>query len=298
MAEFASQQTILVIDDQKPIHQILSTLLSDIADIEQTYDGHSGIAAAIKNQPDLILLDISIPELDGYEVCRRLKQDPETMNIPVIFITGKESSDDEERGLKLGALDFIRKPLYPSIVRFRVTNVLRLQQINRELERLASTDPLTGANNRRQFMTVGQNELLRSRRYSHLFSVLMLDIDFFKIVNDKHGHGIGDEALMVAVKTFLQALRAEDTLGRIGGEEFAAILPETDLKNATVLAERLRVAIAAASLETPDGPLQFTVSIGVSEIEADDADIHQVLERADKMLYKAKENGRNCVVSG
>ncbi len=298
MNEHSSQQTVLVIDDEKPVRQVLSTLLSDLADVALADSGESGLALANALIPDLILLDISMPEMDGFEVCRQLKQAPEVSHIPVIFITGKEGADDEERGLKLGAVDFIRKPLYPSIVRFRVTNVLRMQQINRELERLASTDPLTGANNRRQFMTVGQNELLRSRRYKHPLSILMLDIDHFKAINDKFGHGIGDDALKAAVRTFLHALRAEDTLGRIGGEEFAAVLPETDIKNAGILAERLRDAISKVKIDTPEGDLTFTVSIGASEITPDDDDILLVLERADKLLYEAKESGRNRVICG
>jgi diguanylate cyclase (GGDEF)-like protein len=297
-ASSAAPQRILIIDDEKSVRQVLSTFLSDLADVELAVSGEEGLAFARENPPDIILLDIALPEMDGYEVCKQLKQAPETSRIPVIFITGKDSSDDEERGLELGAVDFIVKPLYPSIVRFRVTNVLRLRQINRELEHLAATDPLTGANNRRQFMQVTQNELLRSRRYEHPLTILMIDIDHFKSINDEYGHGTGDEALKMAVGIFQHALRAEDTLGRIGGEEFAAVLPETDIRNAVVLAERLREAISKEELDTPDGKLSFTVSIGASEINADDEDVQEILKRADELLYKAKESGRNCVVYG
>ena len=147
-------------------------------------------------------------------------------------------------------------------------------------------------------MQVTQNELLRSRRYEHPLTILMIDIDHFKSINDEYGHGTGDEALKMAVGIFQHALRAEDTLGRIGGEEFAAVLPETDIRNAVVLAERLREAISKEELDTPDGKLSFTVSIGASEINADDEDVQEILKRADELLYKAKESGRNCVVYG
>jgi len=290
-----AQETILIVDDEKTIRTVLSCFLNDIANVHTASDGKMAVAAAVELMPNLILLDISMPDMDGYEVCRRLKEIPQTSQIPIIFITGNDSSDDEERGLAMGAVDFIKKPCSPSVVRFRVTNVLRLHQIQRELEHLAATDPLTGTNNRRQFMMVGQTEFLRSRRYKNPLSILMMDIDDFKSINDNYGHGTGDEALKMAVNTFTSALRAEDTLGRLGGEEFAALLPESGIESACVLAERLRAAIGAAVLDTSEGSVSFTVSIGVSELKDDDDDILSVLGRADKLLYAAKENGRDRV---
>ncbi len=292
-----STQKILVVDDENLIRQLMSALLASYGDVTVVESGAEALEWAEREQPDLIVLDVQMPEMDGYEVCRRLKENEATSSIPVVFLTANSTNEDEERGLEIGATDFIRKPISPQIVRTRASNILKLQAATRQLELLASTDPLTGAFNRRHFMETGNNELLRSNRYNHAFTVLMLDIDHFKAVNDIHGHNIGDAALKETVRVIEETLRGEDTLGRIGGEEFAVLLPETSVDPATLLAERIRIAISEIVVETPTGPLTFTMSIGMTEGRKSDENIDLLLKRADEGLYMAKEQGRNRVIT-
>lgn len=297
MTETEPKQKILIVDDENLIRQLMTALLAGFGDIETAESGTEGLEKAASFEPDVIVLDVQMPDMDGYEVCQRLKSDENTAGIPVVFLTANSSNEDEERGLEIGATDFIRKPISPQIVRTRVSNILKLQSATRQLEMLASTDSLTGAYNRRHFMVTGTNELLRSNRYKHPFTVLMLDIDHFKIVNDTHGHNIGDEALKETVRVIGDTLRAEDTLGRLGGEEFAVLLPETDSDRAVLLAERIRDAISKIVIETPTDPLSFTMSIGLTEVREGDASIDDVLKRADEALYQAKEQGRDRVIT-
>lgn len=172
-----------------------------------------------------------------------------------------------------------------------------LRRNEERLERLATTDPLTGANNRRSFFEQGEKELHRARRHKRPLSLMMVDIDHFKRVNDTHGHAIGDEVLKRLVSKCNDTLRTQDILGRFGGEEFAAVLPEVGLASATKAAERLRRALEDLEVETSEGTLKFTVSIGVSECRYDDESLETALARADKALYSAKESGRNRVVA-
>jgi len=290
-------QKILVVDDESLMRQLLSALLSEFGTVELAETGEEALQKAASLKPDLIVLDVQMPGMDGYEVCRRLKANEETSAIPVAFLTASTSNEDEEHGLEIGAVDFIRKPISAQIVRTRASNILKLQAATRKLELLASTDSLTGAFNRRHFMETGNNEIRRSERYDHPFTVLMLDIDHFKAVNDTHGHGVGDDALKKTVEVIQQTLRGEDTLGRLGGEEFAVLLPETNMSRAALLAERIRFAISEIIIDTPTGPLTFTMSIGVSQGTEGDTKIDDVLKRADAGLYKAKEQGRNQVVA-
>ena len=167
---------------------------------------------------------------------------------------------------------------------------------NRELERLATTDPLTGVFNRRYFMDFATQELLRSQRYSHLFSVIQMDIDHFKKINDAHGHAVGDEVLKAFTGTCQEILRECDVLGRVGGEEFSIVLPETEKAGALVVAERIRQTIADLKVYADERTVHFTVSIGIASLRPNDAGLDAVLRRADEALYLAKNGGRNKVV--
>lgn len=296
MFNLEQDQTILVVDDDDNIRQFLSLLLAELGKVELAGSGDEALQKVEKIKPDMILLDVQMPDMDGYEVCRRLKANENTSHIAVIFLTASSAIEDEERGLDIGATDFIPKPISPKIVRARASNILKLCAATRNLEKLASTDPLTGAYNRRHFMHAGNTELHRSKRHKHSSAVLMLDIDHFKAVNDTFGHSIGDVALKETVRIIHKVLRREDTLGRLGGEEFAVILPETDLPGAALVAEKIRAAIAQIVIDTSSDPLSFTMSIGVSEGVEDDDCIEDALTRADKALYEAKQQGRNQVV--
>ena len=296
---------ILVVDDAPENVMLLSLILKDLGSVSSALSGREAIDKALENPPDLILLDIQMPELDGYDVINALKGDPRTENVPVIFVTGLSDDGDEEKGLKLGAIDYITKPYKPTVVTARVRNHLRLREyavrlehMNEELERLATTDALTSAFNRRYFMSKLEDEVERVRRYKHPSSLLMIDVDHFKRINDTYGHDVGDTVLVHLVKLLEGQVRQLDTLARIGGEEFAILLPETGQQEALVSAERLLGAVRAASVDAAGNKLKFTISIGCTEFGAECPKVEGILKTADLALYDAKESGRDRVVVG
>lgn len=298
-----SRPTILIVDDMKENIVFLSRLLKDQADIIFAADGKSALEKAASQQPTLILLDISMPEMDGFEVLKQLKASSLTADIPVIFVTGIPDTDTEEKGLNMGAIDYITKPFAPSVVKARVRNQLRLYRLNHELittnaelTRMAMTDPLTGIFNRRHFMNATVNELQRFHRNSHPVGMVILDIDNFKHINDEFGHDTGDRVLVHTAATCKTLLRINDVFGRIGGEEFTVLLPETPLEEASTIAERLRELICNSPLELSSGQLSYTASFGVTKLHTGDQSSEQALKRADLALYRAKANGRNNVV--
>jgi diguanylate cyclase (GGDEF)-like protein len=258
-------------------------------------DGNDALTIAEKHQPDLVLLDVMMPGMDGYEICRRLKASPNTREARVMFVTGADAESDEEKGLALGAIDYITKPFAPAIVRARVQNQLLLIHAYGELRRLAVTDPLTGVANRRRLMEVGASELARCGRAVETLSVLMIDIDHFKRVNDTWGHAAGDAVIQQIANIAAEKVRVSDTVGRLGGEEFAIVLPTAALAGA---AERLRHVIETSPVGWQGSTIPVTVSIGVAERNwVADADFSAILNRADIALYQAKESGRNRVLT-
>jgi diguanylate cyclase (GGDEF)-like protein len=297
------QQTILIIDDAKENIIVLSRLLKSQGNIMFAQSGEEGLRLALQSAPDLILLDISMPGMDGFEVLMQLKQAQATLDIPVIFITGIPDSDTEEKGLTLGAVDYITKPFAPAVVKARVRHQLNLRRLtlelkaaNEQLTLLAMTDPLTGAHNRRYFIDMLKNELPRARRYNRPACVIMFDIDRFKSINDSFGHDIGDQVIIEVVKISTDLLRKNDVFSRFGGEEFIILLPETTLELATTIAERLCAKIANTPIRIPQKNLVFTVSAGVTQVEAHDDTLEEIIRRADTALYQAKQQGRNRVV--
>lgn len=298
------RQQVLIIDDAAPNLLILSNLLADEADILTATSGAAGIEIAETQAPDLILLDVSMPGMDGYEVCRRLKADARTQEIPIVFVTARTGDMDEEKGLSLGAIDYIAKPFSPGIVLARVRNHLALQMAhrdlraaNQELTRLATTDFLTGVWNRRHFMELGEVEVARVRRNGRGFGAVMIDVDHFKSVNDTYGHDVGDSVLRTLAEACVDRLRTVDIVGRMGGEEFALILPETDPFGSKLTVERLREHLAHLSVPIPSGTLNFTVSAGVTSVVEPGDSIEAALKRADQALYEAKGSGRNRTIS-
>ncbi|MBO6562118.1 MAG: diguanylate cyclase [Nisaea sp.] len=295
---------ILVVDDAPENVMLLGLILKDQGTVTTATSGRQAIDIALENQPDLILLDIQMPDLDGYDVIRVLKEDDRTKNVPVIFVTGLSDESDEEKGLELGAIDYITKPYKPAVVLARVRNhlrlreyALRLEQLNEKLELLATTDPLTSAHNRRYFMSKLQDELERVARYNRPSSVLMLDIDHFKSINDTYGHDVGDAVLVELVKVLGEKVRHLDTVARLGGEEFAILLPETNEAAAKVSAVRLLDAVRAITVDAAGKTLKFTVSIGCAEFDGECGGVENILKSADLALYEAKHSGRDRVVT-
>jgi diguanylate cyclase (GGDEF)-like protein len=305
MIDVPPKATLLVVDDAPGNIRVLRNLLKDEARVFFATSGRDALATARSEQPDLILLDVLMPEMDGYEVCHALKTDPATREIPVIFVTGLTESTDETRGLEAGAIDYITKPFVPAVVRMRVRNHLALRRattelhiLNSQLRRLATTDALTGVSNRRHFFEQVSEEVLRMRRYHHCAALFMLDLDHFKRLNDTWGHDIGDRALTETSHTVRQALRTHDLFGRLGGEEFAGFLPETELPQAVMVCERLRDLVQSIQVPTPGEPVRLSASIGVVSIDPEKELPETALKRADQAMYAAKEAGRNRVVRG
>lgn len=295
-----TKQLILLVDDVPKNLQILgNTLKSDDLTVAFATNGKKALEYVQKKQPDLILLDIMMPDMDGYEVCKRLKEDAQTMHIPIIFITAMSDADDEYRGFELGGADYITKPFNPRLVRARVESQLRLKRKTDLLEKLSSIDGLTEIPNRRQFDETLSNEWARARRAQSNISLILIDIDFFKQYNDHYGHAAGDKCLQKVAKTLKHSLkRPADFVARYGGEEFVVILSEIDHQSALMMANKLNESIF--QLELPHGASQvseyLTISLGIATtIPQDDQRHESLLETADKYLYEAKSSGRNQV---
>ncbi|MGB0681252.1 MAG: diguanylate cyclase domain-containing protein [Magnetovibrionaceae bacterium] len=293
-----AQATILIVDDETTNIEILAESLGDDYDLLVATSGKDCLDIAAAQTPDLILLDIMMPMMDGFEVCRILKEDPVTRPIPVIFVTAMTSVDQEAKGLEIGAIDYITKPVSPPVVVARVRNHLELKRIRDELENLAATDGLTGIPNRRTFDQHLAKEVARANRSGDPLSVLLLDVDFFKPFNDTYGHGTGDICLRKVAGVLTGAIgRAPDLAARVGGEEFACLLPECDQDGAQEVAERIRLNIQKLGIEHKGSLVSdvVTASIGAVTDNGKELDPADLLARADKALYTAKETGRNRV---
>lgn len=292
---------ILLVDDAPTNIQMLNETLKDGYHLFFATNGKDALRIAAESLPDLILLDVIMPEMDGYEVCRALKADPSLRNIPIIFITAMNQQEDEAIGLELGAVDYITKPFNPTIVRLRIRNQIELKRQRDLLARLSHLDGLTGIPNRRALDDIMEREWRRGTRSLKPLSLLMLDIDHFKAYNDSCGHLAGDDCLRTVAQTLKSPLgRAADIVGRYGGEEFLAILPETDAAGARVVAEEIRTAVSNLALAHPASPQgsTITVSIGIATAVAHREQFHTcLLDAADRALYQAKLEGRNRVVA-
>lgn len=319
---------ILVVDDSATNLKVVGRILND-AGYETTFatQGRQVMQRVEQAQPDLILLDLMMPDISGIMVCEQLQAHPDYHNIPVIFLTASQAQEHVLEAFQIGAVDYVTKPFQRLELLARIkTHLLlkhmtdQLKQTSQELkialekaERLSQIDPLTNISNRRYFFEQAELEYVRSQRYDLVFSVLMVDIDHFKAINDGYGHQIGDQVISGVAQTLANTLRQVDLIGRYGGEEFALLLPETPLMAAALVGERLRQRVANLSFpvklrnanlvklntnqlsqvhEVAD-TLQVTISIGAAEYRKTDSSIDDALERADQALYQAKANGRN-----
>jgi len=295
---------ILIVDDTDTNIEILSELLGDEYEVMATLDGEFALEIANDDMPDLILLDIMMPVMDGYEVCKRLKENPKTKNIPVIFITAKTDEESIEKAYDVGGIDYVTKPFKPKELLARVKTQLELRKLihdlevsHSELQLLASTDPMTKLYNRRYFTEVSKNIFDLAKRNRTKLSAVIIDIDKFKNINDTYGHKVGDDVIIELALLLKELNRQSDIVSRWGGEEFVILLPDTDIDGAMIIAHRLREKVETLVVEiNSELSLQFTISIGVSQVDTDnDIDVEASVVRADKALYKAKNSGRNRV---
>ena len=289
--------TLLIVDDEKQNRLLLTELFGTTYKIIQAKNGVQALEKARQHRPDLILLDVLMPEMDGMGVLRELKRDDATRLIPVIFITALSSATDEENGLNLGAVDYISKPFHPPIVRVRVRNQLQLVHQQRLLEQLASLDGLTGIPNRRQFDATLLKEWHRCQRNQQPLSLIVADVDFFKKYNDALGHAAGDRVLQEVAATLRQAARRPgDLVARYGGEEFVLLLPETNATGAQALAEGLHQLLHSKAFAHPNSSLGpwLTMSMGGNTIVPSTTALDpEFFALADAALYRAKYGGRN-----
>jgi diguanylate cyclase (GGDEF)-like protein len=294
------QSRILIIDDNAASIRLLSGMLKDFGRIFFATSGKAGIEMAREQQPHLILLDVEMPVLNGYEVCRLLKQDPETERASIIIVTGHSGMESEIQALEAGAVDFITKPLNHPVVRARVQSQLKLQHQATALQRLANKDGLTGLFNRRYFDQLIEMEFLRHRRQNMSLGLALLDVDHFKAFNDGYGHLEGDACLKKITETLEAGLkRPGEVVARFGGEEFVVLFPHTTLddvsKNGDWLCQTVR------ELKYPHqfspGEHVVTISVGVSALVPNEVNsVRDLIDSADKALCQAKSEGRNRVI--
>ena len=288
---------LLVVDDQPINIQVLYKVFFADHQVLMATSGAQALETCRIMQPDLVLLDVEMPEMHGHELCRRLKDDIATRDIPVIFVTAHSDEAAETRGLDAGAVDFISKPINPRIVRARVRTHLTLKYQSDLLRHWVYIDSLTGVPNRRQFDESLTVEWGRATRQGTALSVVLLDVDFFKRYNDHYGHQAGDACLQRVAATLKGSLkRPGDLIARYGGEEFVCLLPDTDLSGALQLAEQLGQQVLAQQIEhaASDVAPVLTVSLGVcSKSAGPDGSPAEFLREADAQLYLAKAGGRN-----
>jgi diguanylate cyclase (GGDEF)-like protein len=290
---------LLVVDDQAVNIQTLYRVFADECQVLMAKNATAALEVCDEHLPDLILLDVMMPGMDGYELCRRLKADDRTRDIPVIFVTSQSDEAAESRGLDVGAVDFISKPINARIVKARVKTHLTLKAQSDLLRSWVYIDGLTGVHNRRHFDEALAREWSRALRRGSVLSVVLLDVDHFKRYNDLYGHPAGDECLRrIATEMARYIKRPADLVARYGGEEFACILPDTGHEGAMLFASQLGARIRELGIAhaASDTDAVVTVSLGVSTTLATaDQSAENLLELADTQLYEAKRQGRNRV---
>ncbi|GGC65649.1 diguanylate cyclase [Undibacterium terreum] len=288
---------ILIIDDSVAAIRMLSGMLKDLGQIIFATSGEAGIQLARERKPHLILLDVEMPSMDGYEVCRLLKIDAETSGASVIFVTGSSSMESEVRALEAGAVDFITKPLNPPVVRARVRTHLKLQLHALATIQLANRDGLTGLYNRRYLDEILEKEFQRHLRQGLPLGLALIDIDHFKAYNDGYGHQEGDSCLR-KVATALNTLtkRPGEIVARYGGEEFVVVLPYTSIQDAGKYGDWICEQIFYLNIEHNYSECAkiVTISVGINSVIPNNRNsVQQLVKGADEGLYLAKSAGRN-----
>ena len=294
-------ETLLVIDDSGTVRRLLGNILDRQYRVLTAGTGEEGLAMALEHTPDLILLDVMMPGLDGFAVCTRLKADSRTREIPVLFLTVLSGEGDEMRALEAGGIDFIPKPISHAVLCARVRNQLALKRTQDKLRNLSLLDGLTGIANRRRFDQYLELEWQRCSRNAQPLSLVMGDVDYFKAYNDGYGHGQGDECLRQVAHIFTLALRRPaDLAARYGGEEFVCILPETEAEGTRIVAEQIMAGMTRLGLPHAFSAAaeRVTVSVGVATAlrPLPGQSSRHLMEEVDRRLYEAKRQGRNRIV--
>ncbi|MBC8284681.1 MAG: PleD family two-component system response regulator [Nitrospinae bacterium] len=301
--------TVLIVDDTPANIGVLSkTLKPQGYEIAIAPSGDIALKILPKVMPDLILLDVMMPGIDGFETCRQIKENETLKDIPIIFVTAKTDMEDILKGFSLGGVDYITKPFYREVVLARVQAHLRVKKLidtlehhQKHLEELATHDGLTGLNNRRSFDDFLDREWKRSIREKANMSLIMIDIDFFKKFNDVYGHQAGDDCLKKVATALTENLfRPSDFVARYGGEEFVVVLPGTDEKGALKLAEPLRDSVEKLNIEHAQSEVGncVTISLGlITALASSKLSLEETIKQADELLYQAKNEGRNRVKS-
>jgi diguanylate cyclase (GGDEF)-like protein len=298
----SEKPTLLLVDDDTENMEILASLLRQEYDVLSANSGQQAISTIGQERIDLVLLDVYMPSSNGYEVCERLKASRATVNIPVIFVTACVGIEDEIRGLRLGAADYVTKPVRLPVLRARIKSHLDLRRQMKALELASFTDGLTGLANRLQLNQILEREWLSMLRRQEPLSLILIDIDHFKLYNDCYGHLRGDEALVRVAHAIASCQRRpEDTIGRFGGEEFLVVLPNTGLRGAAQVAARMQQSVQYLQLPHARSPVAdiVTISLGVASHQQKGKrgdvplDVMSLLNEADQCLYTAKSRGRN-----
>jgi len=294
---------ILIVDDSLTNLEVLTMILMVNYEVYTSRESSQALQMAKEKDIDLILLDIEMPGLNGYEVCRILKKDPETLNIPVIFVTSRTDALAEEEGLEAGAIDYVTKPFSPAIIKSRIKNHLKLKNYQDMLKELSMRDGLTGLYNKRRFAEKMEYEWARAVREKTTLSVLMIDIDYFKKFNDHYGHLEGDACLKLVAETISGSLEKPGHMAaRFGGEEFACLLPATSRDEAIAISKKILKNIKRLHIPHEKSDVGEIVTISLGSATADRVDdsfsIPDLIGTADRFLYKAKVSGRNRICAG
>lgn len=292
---------ILIVDDEISNIEIMSAALEDEYEVCFATSGEEALSVAQTVLPDLVLLDVLMPGIDGYEVCKRFKKERMLADIPVIFTTGLNDQEAEVRGLSIGAIDYVTKPIQPVVLRARVANHIELKRLRDQLAQMAVTDALTGLSNRRHLEQTLDRETVKLASSGEWLSVIMLDIDFFKLFNDTFGHPAGDRCLAMVAAALTRAVHlASDLAARYGGEEFVCVLPGRDRDAAMLVAKEIQAQIHSLKIPHPVSTVTpfVTVSLGIaSACCLPDMTASQWMAHADRQLYLSKRAGRNEIFS-
>lgn len=288
------KKTILIVDDTETNIDILLELLGEKYDVIVALDGVSALEIVDENQVDLILLDIMMPQIDGYEVCGRLKSKESSLNIPIIFITARDDENSIEKAYEAGALDYITKPFKAIELLARVNVQLKVKELINHLDFISSYDEMTGIYNRRKFFELSEKKFVQNK--SDLYAV-MIDIDKFKNINDNYGHPMGDNVIKLVAKTISKQLSDDAIFGRLGGEEFAIVCNYSSSSGVVENIEKIREAIENLEIISDNGDsIKFTISEGVAKASQETKNLDELLKYADMSLYEAKGLGRNRVI--